>query len=81
MGFIFSKPYQVPYYPGVRPFPGVRLYHYHRGEYYVKDSFNVYWRGTKVDSADAMSFHDLGYGYGKDLFNVYYRGRKIDASY
>lgn len=79
MGFIFSKEYSEPYYPGVRPYPR-RPHHPHYREHYVKDSFNVYWRGRKVDGVNATSFQDLGYGYGKDSFNVYWRGRKMDAS-
>jgi len=79
MGVIFSKEYPEPYYPGVRPYPR-RPHHPHIREHYVKDSFNVYWRGRQVDGADVMSFQDLGHGYGKDSFNVYYRGRKMDAS-
>jgi len=78
MGFIFSKEYPETYYQGVRPYQTKPQQH--RRDNYVKDYFNVYWRGRKISGVDADSFLDLGYGYGKNSFNVFYRGIKMDAS-
>lgn len=47
-----------PVYIGVNNYP----------DRYYTDRFNVYWRGTKIPEAIAMSFQDLGRGYGKDTF-------------
>ena len=49
-------------------------------ERYIKDTWNVYFRGQKVAGASASSFTDLGYGYGKDTWGVYYYGKKIDGA-
>jgi len=44
---------------------------------YAKDSFNVYYRGNKVEGAIASSFKYTGNGYGEDSFDAYYRGKKL----
>lgn len=47
MGFVLSKSYDNdPYYPRIRPYPN-DFHRTHRHEHYVKDNFNVYWRGKK----------------------------------
>ena len=47
---------------------------------YIKDTFNVYYNGRKVQHALSNSFEDLGYGYGKDAFNVFYNGNIIPGA-
>jgi hypothetical protein len=49
-----------------------------RCQHYVKDNFNVYWNGIKVEEATSMSFQDLGQCYGKDSFDVFYKGNIIN---
>jgi hypothetical protein len=48
---------------------------------YIKDTFNVYYNGRKVQDAVSNSFEDLGYGYGKDAFNVFYNGNTIPGAF
>lgn len=43
---------------------------------YGKDSFNVFYKGKKID-ANAMNFYVQDNGYAKDTFNIYYKGKKI----
>ena len=47
------------------------------GKGYAKDTFNVFYRGQKMEGATSSSFVILDNGYAKDAFNTYYNGRKI----
>ena len=44
---------------------------------YVKDAFNVYFMGKKIEGARPHSFEIIEDGYAKDPWNVYYMGQKI----
>jgi DKNYY family len=43
-------------------------------EDYGKDQHHVYYKDSKINSADAASFIVLEKGYAKDKFTVYYKG-------
>lgn len=47
---------------------------------YTHDTFNAYYRGSKIDGASGSSFQVLTDGYAKDSFNAYFEGRKIEGS-
>lgn len=47
---------------------------------YMKDNFNVYFNGKKVNGANASTFHQLSDGYAKDAFNAYFYGQKIGST-
>jgi hypothetical protein len=48
---------------------------------YIKDAFNVYFMGEKMDGAHPSTFQILTNGYAKDAFNVYYMGKKMDGAH
>lgn len=47
---------------------------------YSKNSFDVFFRGKKIEDASANSFQVLSDGYAKDSFSAYYLGNKIENS-
>lgn len=69
-----------PRHPDERPPRPGRKGDRRRVAHYVTDTWNVYYRGRKVEGAAVSSFRELAPGYGRDAWSVFFDGVKIEGA-